>query len=455
MNRDLTVGEPGKVLIKFCLPLFGSMIFQQLYNIADSFVAGKFIGENALSAVGNSYEITLIFLAFAFGLNIGCSVVVSRFFGARKREELKTAVFTTFILTAIALAVLMTIGFVFCRAILRAIHTPDSILADSSLYLYIYIGGLPFVFFYNISTGIFSALGDSLTPFWFLALSSVSNIALDILFVTVFRLGVAGVAWATFLCQGVSCVLAVAFVLVRLKKMNIGKVKPFSFEILKRILVIAFPSFLQQSFISVGNIVIQGVVNRFGESVIAGYAGATKLNNFLVGSVFTMGNGMSNYTAQNIGAQKEFRLRKGFCSGFLLALVITCAFGLMYFFAGEYLLLLFLDDKTGEAMAVGVRFLRFVAPAYFLVATKIMSDGILRGAGKMGLFAFSTFTDLILRVVGAILLSSVLFTDGIWLSWPIGWVVGAGLSLVFCLVFLRKRRLSGENKNVRNGQDAV
>lgn len=216
MNKDLTKGKPETVLWKFCLPLFGSIIFQQLYNIADSLAAGKFIGENALAAVGNSYEITLIFIAFAFGCNIGCSVVVSQLFGAKKYADMKTSVYTTIISSAVLCAALMLFGLTCSGILLELIHTPAEILKDSKLYLDIYILGLPFLFFYNIATGIFSALGDSKTPFLFLALSSTSNIFTDILFVAVFDMGVAGVAWATFLCQGVSCMSALIMVLKRL-----------------------------------------------------------------------------------------------------------------------------------------------------------------------------------------------------------------------------------------------
>ncbi|MBQ2923363.1 MAG: MATE family efflux transporter, partial [Tyzzerella sp.] len=301
MMNDLTVGKPEAVLWKFCMPLFGSIVFQQLYNIADSFVAGKFIGENALAAVGNSYEITLIFIAFAFGCNMGCSVIVSQFFGARRYENMKTAVYTAMITSAMICIVLMVCGLLFCDSLLGMINTPEELLGDSKIYLDIYILGLPFVFFYNIATGIFSALGDSKTPFYFLAASSISNIAVDILFVTVFHMGVAGVAWATFLCQGVSCVLAVFVVFRRLKGIETDRIPLFSFDILKRIMTVAVPSILQQSFISVGNIIIQGTINGFGSSVMAGYSAAVKLNNLVITSFTTLGNGISNYTAQNIG----------------------------------------------------------------------------------------------------------------------------------------------------------
>ena len=297
MNKDLTVGKPSTVLWQFCLPMFGSIVFQQLYNIADSLVAGKFVGEDALAAVGNSYEITLIFIAFAFGCNIGCSVIVSRFFGAKQYEDMKTAVTTSLIGCAVLVVVLMGIGLLGCDALLELINTPDEILADSALYLDIYVLGLPFMFFYNVATGIFSALGDSKTPFLFLAASSTSNIFMDILFVTAFQMGVAGVAWATFLCQGVSCILAMWVVAKRMMTIRTQR-KPalFSWSMLGKISVIAIPSILQQSFISVGNIVIQSVVNSFGASVIAGYSASVKLNNLVITSFTTLANGLASPT---------------------------------------------------------------------------------------------------------------------------------------------------------------
>lgn len=434
MNQDLTVGKPSTVLWKFCLPLFGSIIFQQLYNIADSLVAGKFIGENALAAVGNSYEVTLIFLAFAFGVNIGCSVIVSQLFGARRHRELKTAVSTTLIAGGVLCLALMAGGMLLCSSLLHLIHTPENVMADSRLYLDIYILGLPFVFYYNIATGVFSALGDSKTPFIFLAISSTANIAVDILFVTAFNMGVAGVAWATFLCQGVSCVLAMAVMLRRLGKIHPHEKAPlFSWDLLGRIALIAIPSTLQQSFISVGNIMIQGVINSFGSSVMAGYSASVKLNNLVISSMTTLGNGISNYTAQNLGAGKYQRVRDGFRAGLKLVWVICIPIVGLYFFAGRTMMSIFMDQPNGEAMTVGIEFLKILAPFYFIAAMKLVCDGILRGAGMMKQFMAATFTDLVLRVVLAYVFSlgMGMGSTGIWLAWPVGWCVGAVLSLLF------------------------
>ena len=433
MNKDLTVGKPASVLCRFCLPLFGSIIFQQLYNIADSFVAGKFIGDNALAAVGNSYEITLIFIAFAFGCNIGCSVVAAQLFGAKRYKDLKSAVYTALISSAVICAVLMAVGMIFCNSLLRLIRTPEEVFADSRLYLDIYILGLPFVFLYNVATGIFSALGDSKTPFIFLACSSLSNIGVDILFVTAFRMGVAGVAWATFLCQGVSCILALAFVFRRFRKIEtVGKIRIFSWKHFGSFAVVAVPSILQQSFISVGNIVIQSVINGFGPAVMAGYSASVKLNNMVITSLTTLGNGISNFTAQNLGAEKYDRIKAGFRAGLKLVWALCLPIVLLYEFAGRWLVYIFMDSPVGAAMDTGVLFLRIISPFYFIVAAKLVSDGILRGAGLMKRFMIATFTDLVLRVALAEILSrTALGTTGIWLSWPIGWTIAAILSIAF------------------------
>ena len=432
MNQDLTVGQPDRVLWKFCLPLFGGVLFQQLYNVADSLVAGKFIGESALASVGNGYEVTLIFLAFAFGCNIGCSVIVSQLFGARRYSDMKTAVSTTLISAGVLCGLLMLLGRAYCTDLLRMIHTPQELLADSRLYLMIYIWGLPFTFFYNVATGIFSALGDSRTPFYFLAASSTANIGMDIWFVTAFRMGVAGVAWATFLCQGVSCVLAMGFMLRRLRCFRLeGRAPLFSWTILRKIAVIAIPSILQQSFISVGNILIQGVINGYGASVIAGYSASIKINNLAITSFNTLGTGISNYTAQNLGAEKPGRIRQGFGAGLKLMWLLSVPLVLLDFFGGRVLLSLFMDDTGGAAMRTGIQLLRILSPFYFLVTVKLVCDGILRGYGLMRQFMATTFTDLVLRVALAFLFSRFWGVTGIWLAWPVGWAVGMVLSVTF------------------------
>lgn len=432
MNKDLTIGKPETVLWQFCLPLFGSILFQQLYNISDSLIAGKFIGENALAAVGNGYEITLIFIAFATGSNIGCSVIVSQLFGAKNYGSMKTAVYTAFLAIIILCAILMLLGLLCGRWLLNFINTPDIIFADSLLYLNIYILGLPFMLLYNISTGIFSAMGDSKTPFIFLALSSVTNIFVNILLVTAFKMGVAGVALATFLCQGVSCILAMIVVIRRLATLPATKQTPlFSWHLLRKIASVALPSILQQSFISVGNLFVQGVINNFGPGVIAGYSAAIKLNSLAITSFTTIGSGISNYTAQNIGAGKWKRLSKGFIAGTKMIWTLCLPLVFLYFLVGPLLMRFFINQPSPEALSTGAQFLRIVSPFYFVISVKFIIDGILRGAQLMKEFMLATFANLILRVVLALLVAEPIGPIGVWWAWPIGWCLAAGISLYF------------------------
>lgn len=434
-NKELTAGKPLPMLIKYSLPLIGSVIFQQLYNLADSFVAGRFVGENALAAVGNSYEVTLIYLAFAIGGNIGCSVVVSQFFGAKRYNELRCAVTTALIACAVLCAVLMGLGFIFTPALLRLIKTSETIFGDSLLYLNIYTAGLFFTFFYNISTGLFTAMGDSVTPFIFLAASSTANILVDILFVKIFANGVAGVAWATFICQGISCVLAMIFLIRRTRSIHVDeadRMPLFSWSILRRITAVAVPSILQQGFVSVGNVIIQGVINSFGTSVTAGYTAAVKINNFIINSQMSVANGMSAFTAQNIGAGKPDRVREGVKSCVAINLVLSIVGIAVCMLGGEFVVGLFMKDKTSEALGIGTNFLRIIMFFYPVVSAKLIADAVMRGSGTMKLFMLSTFSDLLLRVVLAIILSKVLGNVvGVWYAWPIGWTLSTVLSFIF------------------------
>ena len=359
MVKDLTVGKPSSVLWRFSIPMFVSVIFQQMYNIADSVVAGKFAGEAALAAVGASYPITMIFMAVAVGSNIGCAVVISQLFGAKRWKEMKTAIYTTLI-ACIALSLgLMALGFIFCHPVMNLIQTPEDIFSDGALYLRIYIGGFLFLYLYNVCTGIFTSLGDSRTPLYFLIGSSLGNILLDMIFVIVFHWGVAGVAWATFIAQGAACVLALLTVHKRIAEVKTeGSFPLFSWNMLKKISVVAVPSILQQSFISVGNMFIQGLVNSFGSPVIAGYSAAVKLNTFTITSFTTLANGLSSFTAQNIGAGQEERVKSGFKAGWFMAFCVAVPFTVLFFFFGAPSVTIFMEQTGGEAMNTGITFFK-------------------------------------------------------------------------------------------------
>ncbi|MCX4339595.1 MAG: MATE family efflux transporter [Lachnospiraceae bacterium] len=440
MIQDLTEGEPQRTLVKYTLPMFISVVFQQFYNMADSMIAGKFAGEDALAAVGASYPITMIFMAVAVGSNIGCTVVLSQLFGAKAYDKVRTAV-TTILISGVVLSTALTIaGLCTTPAMMRLIWTPENIFGDGALYLKIYIGGFVFLFLYNVTTGMFNSLGDSTTPLWFLIGSSLGNIALDLLFVAVFSWGVAGVAWATFIAQGIACVLALFTFAKRLREVACeGRPQLFSFPLLKKIGLIAVPSILQQSFVSVGNIFIQGLVNSYGSGVIAGYSAAIRLNTFVITGFTTLGNGVSGFTAQNLGAGRRDRIRDGLRTGLRLAVLVALPFSILYFFLGRTMMRLFLEDTGSGAMQTGILFLRIVSPFYLVVAVKLVADGVLRGAERMRQFMAATFTDLILRVILAFVFSRVWQETGIWLSWPVGWGIATVMSWVFCRRILAEK----------------
>ena len=432
MVTDLTKGHPDKTLWRFLLPMMFSVAFQQIYNIADSMIAGKFAGEDALAAVGASYPITVIFMAFAVGMNLGASVIVSRLFGAGDRKGVKRAVTTAFA-SSLSLAVILTVyGYFFCRNMMEWIHTPQNIMQDGVLYLKIYVFGLIFLMLYNVCTGIFTALGDSRTPLWFLLGSSAGNIVLDLLFVAKLHWGVAGVAWATFIAQGISAVLALVTLLVRLQKFA-GKerVPLFDRKLFVQILAIAVPSILQQSVLSVGNLFVQDIVNRYGSAVVAGYSGAIKLNTFAINIFMTLGSCLSSYTAQNIGAGKQERIPMGFRTGLKLSELTALPFVVLYFGLGQQMMGLFLNAESSAAIHAGVMFLRIVSPWYFMIVVKLMTDGIIRGSGAMIYFVIATIPDLILRIGFALMLSPRFGSTGIWMAWPFGWIAATVLTIIF------------------------
>ncbi len=442
MVKDMTQGNPAKILIKFTIPMLISIGFQQLYNIADSVIAGQILGGEALASIGISYTITMIYVAIANGSNIGCCVVISQFFGNKNYEKMKTCITTSLIsLTAISL-VLTILGLALSPAILTALNTPENLYKDSSAYLNIYTLGLVFLFVYNTCTGIFTAMGDSKTPLYFLIFSSAFNAILDYILVKYTSMGVSGAAWATFIAQGIACILSFAYLIIRLRKIARIKALLFSFPILKKILFIAIPSIIQQSFVSIGNIFIQGLVNTFGEVIVAGFSAAGKLNTFTITSLTALGNSMSSYTAQNIGANKPERIKIGVKCLYLISFAITIPLFIAFFFFPELMMQIFVSTVDVEIINSGVQFLKIVSPFYLFISIKLVIDGVLRGSGVMKMFMISTFSDLLLRVVLCYVLSIYLNEVGIWISWPSGWLLATAISCVFYFTGIWKKNIN-------------
>ncbi len=446
MVTDLTQGKPSKRLFNLALPMVISMLFQQLYNLVDSIIVGRYVGGNALYAVGASYSVTMVFLAVATGTSVGITVVAGKFFGAKKYADLKTTVSTTFIGMFVLSLFFMIAGALLSKPILQLLGTPDYVMGDAVAYLQIFFYGLPFIYIYNVVSGAFAALGDSQTSLIFLIISSLLNIVLDLLFVCVLNTGVAGAAWATLISQAVSAIPALFILYVKIKKFPGERAPWFDGMHLKVVARVAVPSIVQHAIVSLGNLFIQERVNFFSdtannptanEAVGPAYTAAIKLNTVAINCFIAVGNAASSFTAQNLGAGKPDRAKKGWISGIIMSLVIAVPIILFYCLFGDVALQLFLTSETSNNMSeiirVGRQFLYIVSPFYMVIPIKIVSDSVLRGGERMTEFLISTFSDLVLRVAFSYVLT--LFTSlgesGIWWSWPIGWVISVFISLAF------------------------
>ncbi|MCI5493867.1 MAG: MATE family efflux transporter, partial [Lachnospiraceae bacterium] len=323
-NIDYLVTEkPAKALIRFAIPMIIGNLFQQAYTIVDSAIVGRYVGETALAAVGASYALTAIFICIAIGGGIGASVIISQHFGERRYGVMKTAIFTA--MTAfLAISLLLGgVGLCFSRQIMEALNTPADAMEIAVVYLNIYFYGLPFLFMYNIVSSLFNALGESRIPLYFLIFSSVLNVALDLYLVAVRDMGVAGAAYATFFAQGISAVLSFLVFLRTLRQFLEKAEHYFSREEFMAMSRIALPSILQQSTVSIGMMLVQSVVNGFGTQILAGFSAAMRIESLCIVPMAAIGNAVSSYTAQNIGADKKERVTEGYLRfiGFFFCLI--------------------------------------------------------------------------------------------------------------------------------------
>lgn len=442
MIKDLTVGKPWKVIFSFATPMLLSMIFQQIYSIVDSIIAGNFINENALAAVGASAPIVNIFIAIASGLSMGCSVIISQIFGTRHYARLRSAISTSIITVAAASVLFTVIGVITVNPFMQLLKTPENIFNDSALYLRIYAWGFVFLFLYNAANAIFTGLGDSKTPLYFLIFSSVLNIILDILFVTAFKMGVAGVAWATFIAQGLAGVCSMICLLMRVNKTITPEhgYKIFDGNVLKNIARIGVPSIMQQSFVSVGQLFVQSLINSFGSVVVAGFTAGFKLNIFCISAVATFGNALSSYCAQNMGAGKYGRVIRGSHATLIMGIGLSGLFMSLFFLFGTQFIQLFVGGSGGnrDVIDVGTQFLWIVSAFYLIIPFKLVLDGVLRGIGSMKGFLAGTLLDLVFRVAFSFILAPRFGYVGIWYAWPIGWVIGTGIVVIAYFVEAKK-----------------
>ena len=432
-KTDLIEGNPGTTLFLFALPMIIGNIFQQLYNMADSVIVGRYVGEDALAAVGASYSYTTVLIMIAIGGGIGASVLAGQYLGAGKYTEMRTAVHT-FLVAFFALSVMLAVFSFFLNPhILRALDTPGNVFDDAVLYLQIYSVGLPFMFMYNVLSADFNAMGMSKIPLGLLVFSSVLNVILDLIMVRVFALEVAGVAVATVIAQGISAVVSFAIlmrILYRYKTEE--RAGSFDREMFVTGTKIAVPSIVQQSIVSIGMLLTQSAVNRFGSSALAGFSAGTRLESLCIVPMTAAGNAMSNFTAQNLGAGEEGRVKEGYRA----AMGIVAGFGAVLILISRFfyrpIVSLFVDEtESAVAFATGCAYFRFVGLFFSFLGFKAVTDGILRGSGDVKMYMAANLVNLAIRVSVAQLASPVFGIEVIWYAVPMGWAANFIISYLW------------------------
>lgn len=446
-KSSLTSGSPFKVLLLFALPMVLSVTLQQLYNICDSLIAGKLIGENALASINASYPVTMIYLAFATGFGVGANIICAKFVGEESNKYIKETIYTVLISVAILAVIIGLIGFFITNPLLNLLNVDSEIFTDASIYLKYYCIGMLFLFIYNSVTSLFQALGNSRIPLYLLLFSTLLNIGLDLAFVKSMK--VEGIALATLISQCVASTMSFIILIIYTKNKYKEKALLFNSMILIKILPIAIPSILQASVISLGQIAIQSLINQFSPAAIAGYGAAYKLCYVIVNIYTTMSNAISTYTSQNAGAMKFDRIKKGYHSGLLMCIILTIITTIIFLIIPDKLLSIFTNENASvEVYEVGRKFIYCVAPFYIVLCMKIPCDGVLKGSGDMTSFMIGTFADLVVRVSLSFILFYTLPQDqriiGIFISWPIGWLVGVIISETSFNFIKRWKKLIGD-----------
>jgi putative MATE family efflux protein len=428
--RDLTSGPEGRLVLTFAVPMLIGNLFQQLYNLVDSVVVGQFVGKDALAAVGVSFPILFLLIALVMGFGMGSSILLAQFYGAKNLDGVRRTVETTYLFLFWASLAVTAMGLAAAGAILRFLRTPTEILPQARLYLNILFSGLILLFGYNSQAAILRGLGDSKTPLYFLIVATVSNIALDLLFVLVFRWGVAGVAWATVIAQGLSFLLGVFYfrrpelAVLRLRLVGMR----FDPAIFRRSIRIGLPSAVQQVLVALGMLALSRIVNAFGTNTIAAYTAGTRLETFATMPAMNFAMALSAFVGQNVGADRLDRVRHGFRSTLWMSGALALAISAAVIAFRSPLIRLFNSD-AGVA-ALGARYLLVVGGGYVLFSTMLVTGGLLRGAGDTLTPMLATLLALwVIRVPAATLLSRRLGTDGIWLATPVGWAAGMTLLL--------------------------
>ncbi len=441
-KENLITQPPARSLFFFALPMIIGNLFQQFYNMADSIIVGNLVGEDALAAVGASYSFTTVFIMIAIGGGIGASVLTSQYLGAGHYREMKSSVYTFLIAFAVFSTLLAVLGFAVNPTVLRLLKTPDNILPDAVSYLQIYFVGLPFMFMYNILSANFNALGRSRIPLFLLIFSSILNIVLDLWMVGSLKMGVAGAAVATVIAQGIAAVISLVILMRLLSTYAVeGKVQRFRSDMFVTGVKVAIPSIVQQSIVSIGMLLTQSAVNRFGSSALAGYSTGTRLESLCIVPMIATGNAMSTFTAQNLGAGRPERVRQGYRAAYGIIIgfgVLLIAVSQLYY---APILSAFVEQgESAVAFETGTAYFRFIGFFFSFLGFKAITDGILRGAGDIKVYMLANLINLAIRVAVAQLCSPIWGIELIWYAVPMGWTANYLISYLWYRTGNWKRR---------------
>lgn len=428
----MTEGNIWKLLIIFSIPLILGNLLQQMYNTADSIIVGNFVGSNGLAAVGSGTALINLIIAFSQGAAVGAGVIVSQNLGARDKQKTKLAVHTAMCIAIILGVILSAIGVIFSRDLLVWMKTPKSVLKDSVLYLQIYCGGLIFNVIYNMATGILNAAGNSKRPLIYLAIASITNIILDLVFIKALKWGVKGAAIATDISQALSCVLAVGYLLrVNSDYKLIVKELKIHGNTAKQIIRVGLPTAIQNMVISFSNVLVQSSVNSYGATAMAGYAAYLKIDGFNILPVLSISMAVTTFTGQNVGAKKPDRIKKGMWNALIMGVVYTVIIGVVILLTSHTVLGLFTKDN--EVITYGQLAMKYFCPFYFLLGILNILAGTVRGAGKgvppMLILLFSMCIFRILWIKIALPFYSTI--DGVFILYPISWFVGMVLMIIY------------------------
>jgi putative MATE family efflux protein len=431
--KNLTEGNSGNLIFKFAIPMLVGNVFQQLYNVVDSIIVGRYIGKQALAAVGASFPLIFMMISFVVGVAMGTTIIVSQYFGARDIKMVKRSIETMYIFLFFASIVVTILGITLSEPIFRLINLPEDVMPQAITYFNVYLTGTIFFFGFNGISSVLRGLGDSKTPLYFLVISTVMNVILVLLFVAVFKWGVAGSAWATVIAQAGAFFTGIIYLnrtheIVKLNSLKLV----FDRAIFRKSLMIGLPTGLQQTFVSMGMLAVTRIVNGFGTDVIAAYSVAIRLDSLAGMPAMNFGAALSTFVGQNLGANKPERVKQGFKATLTMSGSLALITSLFVIIFRQQLMHLFTDDAA--VIAIGTEYLVIVSSFYLFFSTMFVIGGVMRGAGDTLIPMFITLFSLwAIRIPAAWILSRYFGVDGIWWSIPVAWFIGMTLSYLYYL----------------------